>query len=83
MKTSATSSRQLRRLKLRLKLDDSVQLQRVGSHYKARFRGEANCVFGATAEEAKQRLLSVVAKKRGIIPTPITDFETQLLEACR
>jgi hypothetical protein len=74
----------LRKLEVRLKLKpDAVQITKAGGFVKARFRGAANCVFGATAEEAKQRLLSVIAKKRGIISPPPTDFEKQLLRACR
>jgi hypothetical protein len=51
---SVNSLRKIRRLKLRL--DDDVQVTRVGSHYKARFRGHRNCVFGSTREEAIDRL---------------------------
>lgn len=34
-----------------------VQIQRAGSHYKARFAGHSTFTFGATPEEARQRLL--------------------------
>ena len=72
------------KLELRLKLKpDAVQITKAGGFYKARFRGQSHFVFGETASLAKQRLLSVVAKKRGIISTPITYFEKQLLESCR
>jgi hypothetical protein len=43
---------------LRLRLKDSVQIQRIGSHYKARFKGAANCVIGSTAQEARERLMN-------------------------
>jgi hypothetical protein len=33
-----------------------VRVQRAGSHYKARFDGEASCAFGATPHEAAARL---------------------------
>jgi hypothetical protein len=56
MNTSVTSFRHLR--KLRLKCDDSVQIQRIGGHYKARWKGAANCVLGSTAQEARERLMN-------------------------
>lgn len=74
---------EIRRLNLRVKRADEVQVTRTGSHYRARFRGHANCVFGETAQHAKQRLLTAVAKNLGIVPIPITKLEKQLLEACR
>ena len=79
---SVKSFRALRKLKLSLKRD-AMQITKAGGHFKARFHGHANFVFGATAGEAKQRLLSVIAKRRGIAPALITNFEKQLLEACR
>jgi hypothetical protein len=60
-----------------------VQITKAGGHFKARFHGNADFVFGATAWEAKQRLLSAFAKRWGITPTPITNFEKQLVKACR
>ncbi len=77
------SLRDIRKLKIRVKRDDSVQISKAGGFVKARFRGRANFAFGATAEEAKQRLFSVVAKRLKIAPAPITNLEKQLLEACR
>jgi len=74
---------EIRRLNLRVKHADEVEVTRAGSHYRARFRGHANCVFGSSAEQATQRLLNAVAKNLGIVPIPITKFEKQLLEACR
>ena len=41
----------------KLKVGPVVQIQRAGGHFKARFRGNANFVFGASAAEAHQRLL--------------------------
>jgi hypothetical protein len=73
----------LRKLKLKVKSDDHVQLTKSGGMFKARFHGHANFVFGATPEDAKQRLLSVIAKKWGIATVPISNLEKQLLEACR
>ena len=52
----------LGQLNLKLKRDDSVQITRCGSHYKARFKGRANAVFGATAEEAIERLRDTPSK---------------------
>jgi hypothetical protein len=81
---SVKSFRAVRKLKLTFtKRDDDVHITKAGSHCRARFHGQANFVFGASAEEAKQRLLSAVAKNLGIVATPITKFEKQLLEACR
>jgi len=65
--------------KLRLNAD-AVQITKCGGMFKARYRGHANCVIGETADQAKQRLLSDVAKKRGILSAnPNADF----LAACR
>ncbi len=33
-----------------------VQVQRVGSHYRARYAGDATCCFGRTPSEAQNRL---------------------------
>jgi len=33
-----------------------VQVQRVGSHYRARYAGEANSCFGSTPKDAAARL---------------------------
>lgn len=57
MTTTVATFRQLRKLKVSLKPDDSVQIQRAGGYFKARFRGAANCVIASTAHEARQRLL--------------------------
>jgi hypothetical protein len=73
----------LRTLKLRVKHVEDVQITKAGGHFKARFRGHCNFVFGSTAEEAKHRLLTGVAKKWKIVPTRISNLEKQLLEACR
>jgi hypothetical protein len=35
-----------------------IQVQRTGSHYLARFAGQADATFGETREEAEQKLLS-------------------------
>lgn len=75
------SLRDIRRLKINF--DEGIEVSKAGSHYRARLQGRANFVFDATAEQAKQRLLSHVAKNLGIVPRPITNFEKQLLEACR
>jgi len=80
---SVKTFRALRMLKVKVRRDDSVQISKVGSHYKARFRGRANSVFGSSAEEARQRLFSTIAKRWGITPVQISNFEKQLLEACR
>lgn len=80
---SVKSFRALRKLRLNVNPRTDVEVTRAGSHYRARFNGQANCVFGETAQQAKHRLLSVVAKKRGIVPAPIADLEKQLLEAFR
>ena len=68
----------LHQLNVKLKRDDSVQVTKAGSHYRARFRGRANCAFGATAEEAKQRLLSTYARQWGITRAPITTIDKLL-----
>ena len=60
-----------------------IEIQRAGGFYKARFRGRANSVFGATAEEAVWRLRGAKSKKWGFAPVSISNFEKQLLEACR
>ena len=60
-----------------------VAVSRAGSHYRARFHGHANNVFGATAEEAKKRLLSVQSKRWGITPAPITPIEHELMKGMR
>lgn len=38
-------------------LGSSIQLQRAGGHYKARYEGRKTYVFGATPEQATKRLL--------------------------
>ena len=38
------------------KLNLLVQVTRAGSHYRARWQGNRNCVFGASREEAIKRL---------------------------
>ena len=73
----------LRKLPLTVKSIDDVQITKSGGLFKARFHGHKHFVFGATAEQAKQRLLSGVTKRLGIAPIPITNFEKQLLEAVR
>jgi hypothetical protein len=40
-----------------LKVGPVVQITRAGGFYRARFRGCANSVFGATPEDARRRLL--------------------------
>lgn len=80
---SVKSFRALRKLKIRVKPGENVEIAKAGGFVKARIRGHANFTFGATAEEAKQRLLSIVSKNLGIVPRPITNFEKQLLQACR
>ena len=47
----------------KLKLENSVQIKRAGSHYKARFRGAANFCFGQTPPEARERLLKTQAMR--------------------
>lgn len=34
----------------------TIQVQRAGSHYKARYAGEASCCFGETPQDATRRL---------------------------
>jgi hypothetical protein len=81
---SVKSLRALCNLKITLKKpDDRVRVMKAGSHYRARFHGQANCVFGLTVEEAKQRLLSAAAKNLGIVVVPISNLEKELLKACR
>ena len=67
------SLRDIRRLKINF--DEGIEVGKAGSHYRARLQGRANSVFGETAEEAKQRLCSAVAKNLGIVPRPISNFE--------
>ncbi|SRR6266567_1132436 len=57
------SFRALRKLKIRVKIADGVQVTKAGSHYRARFRGRANSVFGSTAQEARERLLNSPSAK--------------------
>ena len=40
----------------KLNVGPPIEIQRAGSHFKARWRGRANCVFAPSAEEAAQRL---------------------------
>jgi hypothetical protein len=47
--------------KLKLKRDE-VQLTKAGGHFKARFNGDANFVFGSTAQEARDRLLNTPSR---------------------
>jgi len=75
-----TSLKELSKLKL---VRSPIEIQEAGGFYKARFPGCRNFVFDATAERAKQRLLSPIAKNLGIVPRPLSQFEKQLLEACR
>ena len=77
------SAHPLRKLKITPERDGGVEVTRAGSHYKARFRGCRNCVFGATAEEAIARLRSFQARKWGLAPVTITPIERQLLEGLR
>jgi hypothetical protein len=75
------SFRQLRRLRFKLKRNDSVQISRAGSHWKARFRGRPSFVFGTSPQAALQRLLSTFAKERGITDEPITELDKLLLRS--
>lgn len=52
MKASIRSLRELQKLKLGLR----VQVTRAGGHHKARWHGKRDSVFGATAQEAENRL---------------------------
>jgi hypothetical protein len=47
--------------KLKVKRNE-VQLTKAGGHFKARFIGDANCVFGSTAQEARERLLNTPSR---------------------
>jgi chromosome condensin MukBEF MukE localization factor len=58
MTESVTSLKHLRRLRL----THDVQVTKSGGFYIARFRGAANYVFGATAHEARQRLLDTPSR---------------------
>src|SRR5437016_4492820 len=49
--------------KLKIRVADGVQVTKAGSHYRARFGGRANCVFGSTAQEARKRLLNSPSAK--------------------
>jgi hypothetical protein len=60
-----------------------VEVTRAGSHFKARRRGFAACVFGATREEALARLRSTHSKRWGFVPAPITPIEQQLMKGLR
>ena len=71
----------LRKLKVRLK--DDVVVSRAGSHYKARLRGHANCVFGDTPEAAALRLRGAQSKLWGFAPAPITNMERLLMAGMR
>lgn len=75
---SVKSFHALRNLNIKLKRDDSVQISKAGGFVKARFRGRANFTFGATPEEAKQRLFCAVAKRWGITRAPITPIDKLL-----
>jgi len=44
--------------KLPIKVKPHIQITRAGGHYRARYRGRAECTFGATAAEALARLTS-------------------------
>lgn len=68
----------LHKLSFKLKRDDSVQISKAGGFVKARFRGRANFTFGATPEEAKQRLFCVVAKRWGITRAPMAPIDKLL-----
>lgn len=74
---------EISRLNLKIKHVDEVEVTRAGSHYRARFRGRANSVFGATAAEAIRRLRSAQSIRWGISPKPITDVEHLLMKAMR
>lgn len=43
-------------MKLKWKRGD-IQITKAGGHFKARFKGHANFVFGSTTQEAMQKLL--------------------------
>ncbi len=46
----------------KLKVEPVVQTQRAGGFFKARYAGTANCVFGASPAEARERLLNTPSK---------------------
>lgn len=77
------SLRALCKLKITSKRDDGVEITRAGSHYKARFRGRAKFVFGASVNEARSRLFSLPSRRWGFVPVPISPFEKQLLDSLR
>ena len=54
---SVKSFRALRKLEIGVKVADGVEITKAGSHYRARFRGRANSVFGSTPQEARERLI--------------------------
>jgi hypothetical protein len=56
MTTSVSSLKHLKRLRLKLKHAE-VQITKAGSHYKARWPGVSNFVFGPTEKDARERLL--------------------------
>lgn len=72
--------RDIRRLKIKVKHDDHVQVSKAGGFFKARFAGRASFVFGATPAQAVERLLfSVKSKRWGLVPAPITTMDKLLL----
>src|SRR5260370_31650135 len=54
MVQAITSLKDLRNLTF----SSPIEIQRAGGFFKARWPGRANFVFGATVEEARQRLLN-------------------------
>jgi hypothetical protein len=70
----------IRKLNIRLKRDDRVQVTKSGGFHKARFRGRASFVFGATSAQAVERLLfSAKLKRWGLVPAPLTTMDKLLL----
>ena len=65
----------LSKLKLRVKSASDIEISKAGQLFKARHRGCADFVFGATAEEAKERLLEAQSKGWGFGPSRISHFE--------
>jgi len=60
---SVKSYHALHKLKIRVRVADGVQVTKAGTHYRARFRGRANSVFGSTAQEARERLMKTPSAK--------------------
>jgi hypothetical protein len=81
---SVKSFRALRKLKLKVKTTDRVQITKAGGFVKARLRGSKNCVFGSTREEALARLRSThESRKWLLVPVVITPLEQQLMDGLR